>query len=102
MAINETNDLATLAAALKYYYRVTGQKVTYEYIIFKDFNDSIEDAKELLAFCQHVPSKVNIIEYNVVEEGIFQKSPVARVDAFAAYLESCYKNKTTNPAHCCA
>jgi 23S rRNA (adenine2503-C2)-methyltransferase len=88
MAINESNDLATLAAALKYYYKVTGQKVTFEYIIFKDFNDSIDDAKELLAFCQHVPSKVNIIEYNAVDDGIFQKSPAVRVDAFAAYLEN--------------
>jgi 23S rRNA (adenine2503-C2)-methyltransferase len=87
MAINESNDLGTLAEALKYYHNKTGQKVTYEYIIFKDFNDSIQDAKELLAFCQHVPSKVNIIEYNDVDDGMFKKSPVERVDAFVSYLE---------------
>lgn len=87
MAINESNDLATLASALKYYHGKTGQKVTYEYIIFKDFNDSIQDAKELLDFCQHVPSKVNIIEYNAVDDGIFKKSPAQRVDAFVSYLE---------------
>jgi 23S rRNA (adenine2503-C2)-methyltransferase len=88
MAINETNNLAALADALKYFYNKTGSRVTYEYIIFKDFNDEIQDAKELADFCKHVPCKVNIIEYNPIDDGEFQQASVAKVDAFAAYLES--------------
>src|SRR5690554_7683982 len=46
MAINETNNLEALADALRYFYGKTGTRVTYEYIIFKDFNDELEDAQE--------------------------------------------------------
>src|SRR5690606_21282853 len=59
MPINEQNSLAALAEALKYYYAKTKNPVTYEYIVFNDFNDELTDAKELAAFCKHVPCKVN-------------------------------------------
>lgn len=87
MPINESNTLEVLAEALKYFYRKTGTRVTYEYIIFKDFNDSLEDAAQLLAFCKNVPCKVNIIEYNPIDEGEFQQADPEKVDAFAAFLE---------------
>lgn len=88
MPINETNSLASLAEALKYYYSKTKEPVTYEYIIFRDFNDSLQDAKELAEFCKHIPSKVNIIEYNSIDGGEFQQADPEKVDAFARYLES--------------
>lgn len=94
MPINEQNNLDALAEALKYFYSKTGTRVTYEYIIFRDFNDEIEDARELAAFCKHVPCKINIIEYNPIDDGEFQQADVAKVDAFAAYLES--KNLVVN------
>tara|TARA_R110002049_G_scaffold305422_3_gene502042 strand:+ start:2715 stop:3785 length:1071 start_codon:yes stop_codon:yes gene_type:complete len=94
MPINEQNNLEVLAEALKHFYAKTGTRVTYEYIIFKDFNDEIEDAKELAAFCKHVPCKINIIEYNPIDDGAFQQADTAKVDAFAAYLES--KNLVVN------
>lgn len=87
MAINETNNLEALADALKYFYGKTGTRVTYEYIIFKDFNDEIADARELAAFCKHVPCKVNIIEYNPIDDGEFKQADTKKVDAFAAFLE---------------
>lgn len=88
MPINETNSLASLAEALKHYYAKTKKTVTYEYIIFKDFNDSLKDAAELAEFCKHVPSKVNIIEYNSIDDSEFQQADADKVDAFARYLES--------------
>lgn len=88
MPINETNSLDSLAEALQHYYAKTKEKITFEYIIFKDFNDSIEDAKELVAFCKRVPSKVNIIEYNSIDDSEFQQADADKVDAFARYLES--------------
>jgi 23S rRNA (adenine2503-C2)-methyltransferase len=87
MPINEQNSLESLAEALKYFYEKTGTRVTYEYIIFKNFNDKIEDAQELAAFCKHVPCKVNIIEYNPIDGGEFTQADTEKVDAFAAYLE---------------
>lgn len=87
MPINEQNSLTALAEALKHYYEKTGNKVTYEYIIFKGFNDEIADAIELAQFCQHVPCKINIIEYNPIDDGELEQADPEKVDAFAAYLE---------------
>jgi 23S rRNA (adenine2503-C2)-methyltransferase len=88
MPINESNSLEALAEALKYFYEKTGTRVTYEYIAFKDFNDSLEDASDLAGFCKHVPCKVNIIEYNPIDEGEFQQTTPERLDAFAKFLEN--------------
>lgn len=86
MPINDQNNLDELADALNYYYSKTKQTVTFEYIIFKDFNDSLNDARELARFCKKVPSKVNIIEYNSTDDELFAKSPEERVDAFVDFL----------------
>jgi 23S rRNA (adenine2503-C2)-methyltransferase len=87
MPINEQNSLDALAEALKYFYAQTGTRVTYEYIIFKDFNDSLTDAIELAAFCKHIPCKVNIIEYNPIEGGEFQQTTEERLVQFKNHLE---------------
>lgn len=87
MAINDSNSLDALKEALQYFYEKTKTRVTFEYCIFKDFNDSIEDAQELAAFTRHVPSKVNVIEYNPVPEAGFINTTPERMDAFIAYLE---------------
>lgn len=94
MEINETNNLAALKEALTYFHERTGTRVTFEYIIFKDFNDTIEDAEELADFAKCVPCKVNIIEYNPIDDGEFQQASLKKVDVFAAYLEN--KNMVVN------
>ena len=88
MEINDSNNLDALAEALEYFHEKTGTRVTFEYIIFKDFNDSIEDARELVHFSRCVPCKINIIEYNPIDDGIFQRADAKKTDEFAAYLES--------------
>lgn len=88
MEINDTNNLATLQDALVYFYEKTGTRPTFEYIIFKDFNDSLMDAKELAEFCKCVPCKINIIEYNSIDDEMFQKADDERVSNFASFLES--------------
>lgn len=87
MPINDQNDLDGLAEALAYFYRKTGNRVTFEYIIFKQFNDTLTDAQELVDFYKKVPGRVNIIEYNPIEEGGFEQAEPEKVDAFAAHLE---------------
>jgi 23S rRNA (adenine2503-C2)-methyltransferase len=87
MEINDTNDLDSLREALEYFHEKTGSRVTFEYIIFKDFNDNLEDAQELAAFCKCVPCKINIIEYNPIDDGGFKQADPIKVDAFAKFLE---------------
>jgi len=90
MDINDSNNLASLAEALRYFHEKTKSRVTFEYIIFKDFNDSLDDARELARFCKNVPCKINIIEYNPIDDGEqFKQASIARVDAFQEFLESC-------------
>lgn len=88
MPINEQNSLEALADALRYFHEKTGTRVTYEYIVFKDFNDDITDAMELEKFSRVVPCKVNIIEYNPIGESEFQQTTPARLNKFVGYLES--------------
>ncbi len=87
MPINDQNSLAELADALGYFHQNTKNRVTFEYIIFKDFNDTLNDADELIAFHRKVPGRVNIIEYNPIDDGEFQQADPDKVDAFAAHLE---------------
>ncbi|MEO0470185.1 MAG: 23S rRNA (adenine(2503)-C(2))-methyltransferase RlmN [Bacteroidota bacterium] len=87
MPINESNSLDNLAEALRYFYEKTRTRVTYEYCIFKDVNDSEQDARELAAFSRIIPSKINVIEYNPVPELGFVNTTRKRMDAFLAVLE---------------
>ena len=88
MPINETNSLDNLEEALNYFYEKTGSRVTFEYIVFKDFNDGIQDARELADFCRKTTAKVNIIEYNPIDEGEFRQTTPERLEAFVKHLES--------------
>jgi 23S rRNA (adenine2503-C2)-methyltransferase len=86
MPINESNPLKEVAEALKHFYKKTETQVTYEYIVFKDFNDSPEDAYHLAEFCKVVPSKVNLIEYNPISDGVFQQTVPERLAMFVRFL----------------
>ncbi|RYF25049.1 MAG: 23S rRNA (adenine(2503)-C(2))-methyltransferase RlmN [Flavobacteriales bacterium] len=88
MPITEHNSLKALAEALKYYFQKTKNPVTYEYIVFNNFNDEIEDAQDLAKFCKHVPCKVNLIEYNPIQFADFINAEGDKIDKFANYLKS--------------
>lgn len=87
MPINESNSLEALAEALRYYYDKTQNPVTFEYIIFNNFNDGIEDARELVKFCKNVPCKVNIIEYNPIAFADYLNAQEDKVENFAKHLQ---------------
>jgi 23S rRNA (adenine2503-C2)-methyltransferase len=87
MPINDTNPLSDLADALKYWYQKTKRKVTYEYVVWKDINDTPEHANALLRFCKIVPSKVNLIEYNPIDEGHFQQASQESLNMYMDLLE---------------
>lgn len=86
MPINESNNLEVLEDALNYFYDKTGTRVTLEYIVFKNFNDGMDDARELAAFAKRVVSKINLIEYNPIDGGEFQRTTDERVNAFMSEL----------------
>ena len=89
MPINETNNLKELIDALNYFYKQTGNEITFEYILFKDFNDSVKDADDLVKIYRQVPADlVNIIEYNPIDAAKFEKPEDDKVQAFMKYLES--------------
>ena len=88
MPINDTNSLEELAEALKYWYQKTKNKVTYEYVVWKGINDNNAHAQALLKFCKHVPCKVNLIEYNPIDDGEFQQADQSVLDMYMDLLES--------------
>ncbi|HMQ49933.1 MAG TPA: 23S rRNA (adenine(2503)-C(2))-methyltransferase RlmN [Saprospiraceae bacterium] len=86
MPINEQNNLAILMDALSYFYQKTGNRISYEYIAFDRFNDTLDDAAHLVALCKKFPVRVNIIEYNPIEGAEFEKASEDRIDRFALHL----------------
>ncbi|NVK85306.1 MAG: 23S rRNA (adenine(2503)-C(2))-methyltransferase RlmN [Cytophagia bacterium] len=87
MPFNEKNSLAELAESLQYWHRKTGKKVTFEYVVWKDINDDEKHAKALAKYCGRVASKVNIIEYNPIDDGEFQQADPASLDMYKRILE---------------
>jgi len=88
ISTNQQNTLIKLAEALKYYHAKTNNRITYEYVLLKNFNDSLTDAKELAEFCKITPCKVNLIEYNAVSKTGFYKTTEERLNAFSEFLEN--------------
>jgi 23S rRNA (adenine2503-C2)-methyltransferase len=87
MPINESNTLEALREALQYFYQKTGNKITLEYIVFYNFNDTLQDAEELYRFTKYFPCKVNIIEYNPISEASFINTEEDTLENFRQYLE---------------
>lgn len=96
MPITRSNNFAMLQDALRYLHEKTGKRVTIEYLMLKDWNDSVEDARKLFRFCLPFPVKINLIEYNATESG-YEKSPEENMQRFVAFLES--KNMVVNIRH---
>jgi 23S rRNA (adenine2503-C2)-methyltransferase len=88
MPINDTNSLDELADALRYWYQITKRKVTYEYVVWKGINDTEEHARALLKFAKVIPSKVNLIEYNPIDDGQFRQASEAALNMYMHLLES--------------
>ena len=87
MALNKKVNLAELRKSISYFYDKTGSRVTYEYILFKDLNDNIEDAQKLVQFAKVSPCKINLIEYNKVAGVDYEKASNKSTENFMSYLE---------------
>ena len=91
--VGENNSLSDISKALIYYHAKTNQRITIEYLLLADVNDSLQDAQELALFCRNFPVKVNIIEYNQHSNNLFKCSSRERRDEFVEFLMS--KNMIT-------
>ena len=87
MILNDSVPLQELRDAIRYFYDKTDSRITYEYILFKEVNDSVEDAKELAKFCKVSPCKINLIQYNKVDGMDYAKSSNKNTETFISYLE---------------
>ena len=79
--------LTALRESLEYWYKITKSKVTYEYVVWRGINDNPEAIDALVKFCKYVPSKVNLIEYNPIDDGAFQQASEAAIQAYITALE---------------
>lgn len=87
MPINDSNPLEELGEALRYWYQKTKRKVTYEYVIWEGINDDEKHVRALAKFCKIIPSKVNLIQYNPIDEGEFRQAKQEAVDMYVRILE---------------
>ncbi len=87
MPFNEKMNLSELKLALKYWYQKTKRIITYEYVVWKGINDTIEDANALVDFCKFAPSKVNLIQYNSIDDNKFSQASKENIDLYQRILE---------------
>ena len=79
--------LIELRESLEYWYRKTKSKISYEYVVWKGINDNKESVDALVKFCKYVPCKVNLIEYNPIDDGHFQQASSIVIDDYIQALE---------------
>lgn len=92
MPFNETFPLKDLREALEVWYAKTKRQITYEYVVWEGINDTVKDIQALIDFCKFAPSKVNIIEYNPIDDGEFQQAKSSIIERYVSMLEA---NKIT-------
>ncbi len=88
MPFNETFPLKDLREALQFWYAKTKRQITYEYVVWEGINDTVEDIKALIDFCKFAPSKVNIIEYNPIDDGEFKQAKSSIIERYVSMLEA--------------
>ena len=88
MPINEKSNLEELMEALQYWYKKTKSRITFEYVVWKGINDTQKDANALVNYCKKVPCKVNLIEYNAIDDGEFQQASPKAIEMYVRTLEA--------------
>ncbi len=88
MPFNATFPLSDLREALQYWYAKTKNRITYEYVVWDGINDQRKDVNALVGFCKFAPSKVNLIEYNPIDDGEFQQADSKALDMYVNILET--------------
>jgi 23S rRNA (adenine2503-C2)-methyltransferase len=87
MPVNRRFPLERLMRAVRYWAEKTGHRITFEYILIEEINDSVADAARLVRLIGQLPCKVNLIPYNPIGPGRFRRPSPERVQRFADYLK---------------
>ncbi len=87
MPFNATFTLSDLKESLEYWYKKTKSRITYEYVVWQGINDKQKDVDALVSFCKFAPSKVNLIEYNPIDDGDFQQASAKAIEMYVRSLE---------------
>jgi len=87
MPINEVSPIADLLASLLYWYAKTHSRITFEYVVWKGINDDQKSINALVKLCKKVPVKVNLIEYNAIDDGGFKKASYEAIQNYVNCLE---------------
>ncbi len=87
MPFNQTFPLKDLQESLEYWYKKTERRITYEYVVWNGINDTQKDIDALIKFCSYVPCKVNLIEYNPIDDGEFQQASSQAINNYIYNLE---------------
>jgi 23S rRNA (adenine2503-C2)-methyltransferase len=87
MPFTKNFPLPELREALEYWYAKTKNKITYEYVVWKNINDDKASIDALVKFCKYVPCKVNLIEYNAIDDGDFQQADEQATKDYITALE---------------
>jgi len=88
MPFSKNFPLKDLREALEYWYRKTKSKISYEYVVWKGINDDKASIDALVKFCKYVTCKVNLIEYNPIDDGEFQQASEESILAYIKALEN--------------
>ncbi|WP_108866440.1 23S rRNA (adenine(2503)-C(2))-methyltransferase RlmN [Aquimarina aquimarini] len=88
MPFNQKFPLSDLRESLEYWYEKTKSRITYEYVVWKGINDRKKDIDALISFCAYVPCKVNLIEYNPIDDDGFQQASSEALNNYIKGLES--------------
>lgn len=94
MPIEEKYDMQMLKSAMKSYTDKTGRRITIEYLLIKDLNDSIENAKELAEYLSPIKCNINLIPYNPTAKNDYQRPSNNSIQKFKYLLEHSGKKVT--------
>ena len=94
MPVENKYDMKELKLALKKYVGKTGRRITIEYLLIKDLNDSPESAKELAEYLADLKCNINLIPYNPTEQNDYQKPSNNTIQKFKYLLEHSGKKVT--------
>ncbi len=78
--------LEELLEALQHWYSCTKKRITFEYVVWEGVNDTREDIQALVQFCLKVPSKVNLIQYNPIEDNDMKQASTRIIEAYIKTL----------------
>ena len=82
--------LNNLSKSLAYWHQYTKKQITFEYVIWEGINDKKEDIQALIKFCHQIPSKVNLIQYNPIDNSLMKQ---ASEEIIESYLKALTQSK---------